>query len=261
MNTFAAVPGARAPDDPFFCAVTPLYQPIVRLRDGAVVAYEALSRGPRGTPLHGPRTLFATARTLGEEAALERVCWTAAVLNATRHRLWARDNVRLFLNLSPERILEPDFLAFVRRLVAGAAVDPRRVVIEITEDSLVRAHDRFLQALAPYRELGFGVAVDDVGTGVSDLRTVAEVRPDFVKVARQLVTGLDAHHGRYGVMQSLALLSGALGCTLIAEGVETAEELDVLRALGVHCGQGYLIGRPSATPQEPLAVLPLALSA
>jgi EAL domain-containing protein (putative c-di-GMP-specific phosphodiesterase class I) len=250
-----------AADETFFCAVTPYYQPIVRTGDLSLLAYEALSRGPRDTPLHGARTLFATARTLGQEAALERVCWTAALLNATRHRLWSRDGALLFLNLSPERIVEPQFLAFVRRLVGEAMLDPRRVVIEVTEDSLLRAHDRFLGALAPYREMGFGVAVDDVGSGVSDLRTIAEVRPGFVKVARELAAGVDRHAGRRMVVQSMVALTRALGATLVVEGVETYEELEVLREMGVDCVQGYLLGRPSARLTAPVLPMPLAPAA
>ena len=249
------------PDEAFFCAVTPYYQPIVRAGDGSLVAYEALSRGPQDTPLHGARTLFATARTLGQEAALERVCWTAALLNATRHRLWTHDGALLFLNLSPERIVEPQFLAFVRRLVGETMLDPRRVVIEVTEDSLLRAHERFLDALAPYREMGFGVAVDDVGSGVSDLRTIAEVRPGFVKVARELATGVHRHAGRRMVVQSMVTLTRALGATLVVEGVETPAELDVLREMGVDCVQGYLLGRPSARPVAPTLPVPLAPAA
>lgn len=248
-------------DAGFFCAVTPYYQPIVRTADLSVLAYEALSRGPRDTPLHLARTLFATARTLGEEAALERVCWTAALLNATRHRLWMHDGVLLFLNLSPERIVEPGFLAFVRRLVDEAALDPARMVIELTEDSLLRPHGHFGEALAPYRELGFGVAVDDVGTGRSDLHTLAEVRPEFVKLACELVSDVHLHRGRRMVVQSMVALAGALGATLVAEGVETYEELDVLREVGVECVQGYLLGRPSAAPSAPSLPRSLALSA
>lgn len=252
---------ASAADAGFFCAVTPYYQPIVRTADLSVLAYEALSRGPLDTPLHGARTLFATARTLGEEAALERVCWTAALLNATRHRLWMRGGVQLFLNLSPERIVEPGFLAFVRRLVAEAALDPARMVIELTEDSLLRPHGHFREALAPYREMGFKVAVDDVGTGCSDLHTLAEVRPEYVKLARELVTDLHLHAGRRMVVQSMVALAAALGATLVAEGVELYAELAVLRELGVDCVQGYLLGRPSAVPAAPVPAEPLALSA
>jgi EAL domain-containing protein (putative c-di-GMP-specific phosphodiesterase class I) len=256
----AALP-PPAGDAGFFCPVTPYYQPIVRTGDLSVIGYEALSRGPTDTPLHGARTLFATARTLGEEAALERVCWTAALLNATRHRLWMRDGVRLFLNLSPERIVEPAFLAFVHRLVDDAALDPARVVIELTEDSLVRPHGHFQEALAPYRELGFSVAVDDVGTGCSDLHTLAELRPEFVKLARELVSDVHRHAGRRMVVQSMVTLAAALGATLVAEGVELYAELAVLRELGVDCVQGFLLGRPETAPFAPRSEDALARTA
>jgi len=254
-------PSVSAADPGFFCAVTPYYQPIVRTGDLSVLAYEALSRGPLDSPLHGARTLFATARTLGEEPALERVCWTAALLNATRHRLWMRGATRLFLNLSPERIVEPAFLTFVRRLMDEAALDPTRIVIELTEDSLLRPASHFREALAPYRALGFGVAVDDVGTGCSDLHALAEIRPEYVKLARELVTDVHLHAGRRMVVQSMVVLARALGATLIAEGVELYAELTALRELGVDCVQGYLLGRPEAIPATPVPAGSFALSA
>jgi len=109
--------------------------------------------------------------------------------------------------------------------------------------------------------MGFKVAVDDVGTGCSDLHTLAEVRPEYVKLARELVTDLHLHAGRRMVVQSMVALTRALGATLVAEGVELYAELAVLRELGVDCVQGYLLGRPSAVPAAPVPAEPLALSA
>jgi EAL domain-containing protein (putative c-di-GMP-specific phosphodiesterase class I) len=99
--------------------------------------------------------------------------------------------------------------------------------------------------------MGFGMAVDDVGSGVSDLQIVAELRPDYVKVARELARGLHLHDGRRSVVEALAGLTSAMGSRLIVEGVETHEELDALRRMGVDCAQGYLLGLPS--PELPRA--------
>ena len=236
----------RVPEPAFFCTVTPFYQPIVAADTFEVVGYEALARGPQDSPLHAARTLFATAGGLGELPALERVCWTTALLNATRHGLWRRPGALLFLNLSPDRIADPEFLDFAGRLVRDAGVPVHRVVVEVTEQSRLRSDAGFLRALMKYRELGFQIALDDVGTGYSDLQVLAEVRPDFLKVALELVRGVHAHTGRRQVVGSLIALGHAMGATVIVEGVETAEELAAVRALGADCVQGHLVARPSA---------------
>lgn len=239
-------PSAPPAADPgFFCAVTPFYQPIVRADDLGVVGYEALARGPQGSPLHPARVLFAAAGGLGELARLERVCWTASILNATRHGLWQRPGELLFLNLSAERVGDPAFLSFARQAVHGAGVPAGRIVLEVTEESRLRTERGFLDALRRYREIGFRIALDDVGTGHADLQVLAEVRPDFLKVAMELVRGVDAHAGRRQVVGSLVALGRAMGSTVVVEGVETAAELAAVRALGADCVQGHVVARPS----------------
>lgn len=241
----AAVAEPTAPAG-FFCAVTPLFQPIVHLPSGQVIAHEALSRGPEGTPLYDARTLFATARIMGELASLERVCWTAAVLGARRSGVWKQGGADLFLNLSPERMQEPAFLDFVKRLVSDAGVDPARLVVEVTEQSGARDHDGFLRAVDAFRSLGFRVAVDDLGVGYADLCAVAEVRPEFLKVDQRLVQGVQAHRGKLDVLHALAALGRAMGSVVIAEGVETADELEAVRGVGIEYVQGFFTARPEA---------------
>jgi EAL domain-containing protein (putative c-di-GMP-specific phosphodiesterase class I) len=242
----------------FFCTVTPFYQPIVSADGFGVIGYEALARGPLDSPLHSARTLFATANGLGEMAALERVCWTTALLNATRLGLWRRPDTLLFLNLSAERIREPEFFDFARRVVAETGVPVNRLVLEVTEESRMRSDPGFLRALMRYREMGFQIALDDVGTGYSDLRVLAEVRPDFLKIALELVRGVHAHTGRRQVVHSLVMLGHAMGSTVIVEGVETSEELAAVRALGADCVQGHLMAKPGAG--LPAVVLPDTLA-
>jgi EAL domain-containing protein (putative c-di-GMP-specific phosphodiesterase class I) len=230
----------------FFCSITPFFQPIVHMGTRRTLGYEALSRGPHGTPLFAAKTLFATARSMGELPALERVCWTVAVLAARRAGLWHRDDAKLFLNLSPERLLEPGFVEFARRLVHDAGVDPTRMVVEVTEDSVARDHGAFLRAAESLRSLGFGIAVDDLGVGYADLCAVAELRPDYLKVDQRLVRGVHSHAGRLHVLTALAALGRATGATVIAEGVEVAEELAAVRALGIEYVQGFYLAEPSA---------------
>lgn len=231
-------------DAGFFCTVTTFFQPIVRAGDLVPVGFEALARGPQGSPLHPARVLFATATGLGELERLERVCWTSAILGATRHHLWRRPDELLFLNLSPDRIGDPGFLRFTRELLAATGISAGRMVLEVTEDSRLRTEPGFTRALLGYRELGFRIALDDVGAGYSDLRVLAEIRPDFLKVAMELVRGVDGHSGRRHVVASLVALGHAMGSQVVVEGVETEAELAAVRALGADCVQGHLVARP-----------------
>ena len=241
-----AIAPAPEPEPAFFCAVTTYFQPIVRASDLMPVGYEALARGPQDSPLHPARVLFATAAGLGETERLERVCWTNAILGATRNRLWSYPGEYLFLNLSPERVGDPTFFHFVQRLLADTGIPADRVVLEVTEESRLRTGEDFLRALLRYRDLGFRIALDDVGAGYSDLQALAEIRPDFLKVAMALVRGVDGHHGRRHVVGALVMLGHAMGSQVVVEGVETEAELEAARALGVDCIQGHLIGRPAA---------------
>jgi EAL domain-containing protein (putative c-di-GMP-specific phosphodiesterase class I) len=228
-----------------FCSVTPFFQPIVKMDGREVIGYEALSRGPHGTPLFAARTLFATARSMGELPALERACWTAALLAAHRAGIWKRESAKLFLNLSPERMQEAEFVAFARRLIDDTGVDPRRIVVEVTEDSGSRDHARFLKAADAFRAIGFGIAVDDLGAGYADLCAVAELRPDYLKIDRRLIRGVHAHVGRQHVLTALVALARATGATAIAEGIELPEEMDAVRAAGIEYVQGFLLAPPA----------------
>jgi EAL domain-containing protein (putative c-di-GMP-specific phosphodiesterase class I) len=222
-----------------------LYQPIVQLVDGGVVAHEALTRGPAGSPLECPRRLFAAAAEQGCEPALDAACRSAALRRATEAGWAAGADGPLFLNARPGALADPAFLPGLERAVAAVGRAPRDVVLELSEAERLDGGGDLHRHLAACRAAGFWIALDDAGAGQCGLQAIVEVMPDVVKVDRALVSGMDAHRGRRAAVAALAGLARELGIVLVAEGIETEGELRVARELGVPLGQGFLLGRPA----------------
>ena len=148
-------------------------------------------------------------------------------------------NALLFVNISPAAPLaEPDLLALRDQM-------PERIVIEITEQQAVADYAQVQQDLLPWLSRNVRLAIDDAGAGHSSLRHVIELLPDYVKIDRSLISGIDADRNRTALLHSLVTFAHEVGITVVAEGVETAGELEVVRDAGVDLGQGYLFARPS----------------
>ncbi len=245
--TVADVLGARG--------VRSVFQPIVDLDSGAVVAYEALARGPLG-PLQRPDRLFAAARAEGLLAELDQACRAAAFRGALASGLLAP--LTLFVNVEPE-VLDS---APLEELLALAQDAPGelRVVVEITERALAARPAELLRTVARVRELGWGVALDDVGAEVMSLAFMPLLQPDVVKLDLRLVQdrpGADVAE----IMNAVNAYAEASGATVLAEGIEDERHLHMARALGAHLGQGWLFGRPGPAPVPGLPTGELRLPA
>ena len=230
-----------------------VFQPIVDLDTGAVVAYEALARGPEGA-LERPDELFAAARAAGRLAELDGACRTAAFRGAVGAGLVAPLSV--FVNVEPE-VLDT---APLDELLAIAEQAPGRlqVVLEITERALAARPAELLRTVERVRSVGWGIAVDDVGAESLSLAFLPLLRPDVVKLDLRLV------QERPGpaiaeIMNAVNAYAERTGGLVLAEGIETDRHLATARALGATLGQGWLFGRPAAEPvaDRPVAALTL----
>ena len=233
-------------------AIQALFQPII---DGAVhrpIGHEALARGPVDSALHWPDAMFAAAHKAGQCQELERACVSAALRDFAALQIEGR----LFLNVLPQTLLSwPGFPVWFEERLSRLELDPHNIVIELTEHGLTPDQVRLIRAVAPLRQLGCDIALDDLGAGASGLKTWSAVRPEYVKVDRYFVSGIEHDPVRAEILRSVVDMARAIGCQVIAEGVENAEQCTLALELGVDHVQGFLLGRPQAVPRLDTAAL------
>ena len=223
-----------------------VYQPVVALGDGGRTGVEALARfGADGTGAPGP--WFDDARAAGVTGELELAAATMALASAP-----ATDGF-LALNFSATTICSPGF----SRLLEPH--DPTGLVVEVSEHEQIADYAVVLEALRPWRRQGLRVAVDDAGAGFASLRHVVLLAPDLIKLDLSLVRGIDADPTRQALAAALTTFARSAGAQVVAEGVETVQERDVLAASGVTLGQGWLFG--AGVPADRLAAVPAPRSA
>ena len=222
----------------------PVYQPIVSLGTGRVVAHEALLRGRVDGAEVGGGDLFFLAEAAGWLPQLDRVAREAAIAGAAD---WI-GGADLYVNFSPAAVFRPAVdLAGTERVADRAGLAPAQLVFEVVAEHALADRGHLLAVLEHHRSLGWRVALDDVGVGWSSLALVNSVRPDVVKLGRELVTRL-AEPGPNAVARALAESAHAHGAVVVAEGVEDEPMADQARAIGADLGQGWWFGRP-ARPQ------------
>jgi EAL domain-containing protein (putative c-di-GMP-specific phosphodiesterase class I) len=220
-------------------AVSSVFQPIVDLDRHEIVAYEALARGPVGE-LQSPAALFAEARRTGNLARLDHLCRAAAFSGALDIGLLAPQT--LFVNVEPEVVdtapLE-SLLALSEEAPGGL-----RVVLEITERALAARPAELLRTVARIREVGWGVALDDVGAHPASLTFMPLLQPDVIKLDLSLVQRRPDRTVAE-IMNAVNAHAEATGAVILAEGIETHAHVDIARSLGARLGQGWLLGRPT----------------
>jgi EAL domain-containing protein (putative c-di-GMP-specific phosphodiesterase class I) len=219
----------------------PVFQPVFDLATGEMIGLEALSRGPRGSELESGEALFSLAERTEMLLPLERICRAQALEAAST----VGKDFKIFLNLSPAAVSDPEFLGplFLDQ-VAEQGLSPDHIVLEITERTYVVYQELFREVLARFRQQDFRIAVDDVGTGYSSLASLADIEPDYLKFDTVFVRGIDSHPTKQDLLEALLSFARKMNTQVIAEGIESEEELKTLRALRVPFGQGFLLCRP-----------------
>ncbi|SFB04085.1 EAL domain, c-di-GMP-specific phosphodiesterase class I (or its enzymatically inactive variant) [Azotobacter beijerinckii] len=226
-----------------------LFQPILSLSERRIHGYEALTRGPSNGPLHAPLPLFGAARHAGRLSELEALCRKTACQRFRERGLAGR----LFLNVSPEVLLEPEHRSGrTLQLLRQLGIAPQQVVIELTEHSPIEDFALLDAALRHYRAMGFSIALDDLGAGYASLRLWSELRPDYVKIDRHFIDGIDRDPLKREFVDSLLRMARASNARIVAEGIERPEELATLAEMGVDLLQGYLFARPAEHPDADL---------
>jgi len=223
----------RILDDPDTLAS--VFQPIVELASGRLVAHELLTRFADGTP---PDLMFSLAARAGLGAELEQVAIARALAEIRRVGV----ATPVWVNVSPAALrssrLRSTLLDF----------DPAQLVVEITEHAVVDSYETLSEDLAPLRERGVRIAVDDAGAGFASMQHVLRLRPDIIKLDGGLIRGIAGDPVRQALTSSLVSFGRSIGSQILAEAVETPSELNTLHRLGVELAQGFLLARPGALP-------------
>jgi len=219
------------------------FQPILETRSGEVFGFEALARIPNSSCFSNIADLFPFAEKIGQLYPIETLCRRQAI---TAFPTIARNKEMLFLNINPQVLIDPEFASgHTRKLLVEKGLSSSDVVLEITERSAIEDFSSYRDALDHYRNQGYLIALDDVGAGYSSLQSVAELHPDFLKIDRSLIQGVNADPIKWALLETFVSFSKRIGCRIIAEGVETAEEMRTVVQLGVDYVQGFFVARPT----------------
>jgi EAL domain-containing protein (putative c-di-GMP-specific phosphodiesterase class I) len=219
-----------------------VYEPIVDVQTRTVFGYEALARGPEGTDLHSPLALFAAAGEHDLVYELDCLCRASGLKGAIDFPA----ETKLFLNVLPTSIHDPNFAADqLIQTLEECRLSPQDVVFEISEQESIANFVHFREMSDRYRSLGFQFALDDTGSGYAGFEELIELQPEFIKIDRSMVSGVDQDPARQEVLSALLSVANKLGARVIGEGLDTLEELEMLGELGIHYGQGWLFGHPT----------------
>ncbi|MDP1665986.1 MAG: GGDEF domain-containing protein [Methylobacter sp.] len=232
--------------------LTPYFQPIVSLTQKRIMGYEALIRGPSDSPLHSPFNLFTTAERFNLSTRLEFLCREITIQRYADLGI----KEKLFINASPLVLLQPEFKkGETLRLLDHYGVNPHSVIIELTEHKPSDNYEIMRASAKHYRGMGFEIALDDLGAGYSGLRLWAELLPEYVKIDKHFIHGLDDDQIKLNFVRSIQSMAVSLNCNVIAEGIESEEEFKAIEKLGITHAQGYYFAKPTAIPAEKIDTL------
>jgi EAL domain-containing protein (putative c-di-GMP-specific phosphodiesterase class I) len=211
----------------------PVYQPIMELDTGRVISFEALSRFP-GDQAYTPDKWFADAWSVGLGMELELL----AVRTILKALTEIPPEVGLSINASPPTVTTSAFIHELGR-------EPDRITVELTENVDIDDVGGLRKALAPLSGAGGKTAIDDFGAGYANIEHILSVDPDWIKLDISLTERVDMDDGAHELAADLVTFGTSMGAGVIAEGIETVEELDALQEIGVRYGQGFHLGMPA----------------
>jgi len=225
--------------------ITPVYQPIIHLQSKTVYGYEALSRISRPGLIDNIEVLFAKSGEYGLASALEILCRKNSLSKIRELEIPGK----IFINVSPALFQASDHeRGITATLLEGLQIERSRIVFELTERTIIEDYELFMRGVAHYREQGYSIAIDDLGSGYAGLQILARLEPEYVKLSRFMIANIDHSSTKQALVECLASFCTKIGAQVIAEGIERPEELAYLHSIGVHFGQGYLFAKPSEMP-------------
>jgi diguanylate cyclase (GGDEF)-like protein len=224
-----------------------VFQPIINIQNGTILGHEGLIRGPEKTDLHSPLNLFKCAKTENRVCDLELVSLQIGLETFARH---SHSN-KIFINVSPECLLEfGDNKVISVGYIESLGLNPKDIVLELSESSPTFDYSELYSVIESYRNVGFQIALDDLGEGYSTLRLWSELRPEYVKIDKHFIHAINADPVKLQFVKSIQQIADNSSTKVIAEGVETEAELAIIRDLNIDFCQGYLLGHPMPEPLQ-----------
>lgn len=219
-----------------------VFQPIISLRTGDILGYEALTRGRTSSRYKNPEMLFEHAKKFNMLWDLEILCRENAIKAFSKYK----SDKLLFINVDPDVIKDEHFIkGFTKEVLNEYNINPMSIIFEITEKTSILNYETFNEVINYYKSQGYKIAIDDVGTGYSGLTTIANTRPYYIKLDMSLVAGVNRDNFKKAIIKSFVEFADSTNIKVIAEGIEDINDLNVLIEIGVHYAQGYLISRPA----------------
>ncbi|MBW2419770.1 MAG: EAL domain-containing protein [Deltaproteobacteria bacterium] len=223
-------------------SIISVYEPIVDVNSKTVFGYEALARGPENSGFHSAGEIFPAAEREDMVFELDCLCRESGLRGA----VGLPSGTKLFLNVMPTAIHDPSFRADrLIKTLEECELSPSDVVFEVSEQESIDNFSLFRETRDYYRSLGFQFALDDTGSGYAGLEALLEISPEFIKMDRNFVSGVDQDPARQDLLAALLTVAERTGARIVGEGLDTLEELDMLEELGIHFGQGWLFGHPT----------------
>jgi len=226
--------------------IRPLYQPLYTLSSGnpRLFAFECLSRGPLATNFETASVLFEYVRLKRQEALVDRICISTALENLPE----LAPDTKVCVNVHASTLArDSGFIDFLSRAVHTAGLSPMSVIVDVIQHAPAHDGDGFALAVKRLRDLGMAIALDDLGVGAANFKMLLDVSPDYMKIDPCIIDGCHDDAKRAAVIESLVQLASRLHSCVIAEGIETVDDLMIVQALGVTIVQGFLLAHPFST--------------
>lgn len=218
-----------------------VFQPIVSLKTGEIVSFEALSRITLESCTLNIEELFKIANTLEQSWKLDQLCRKCAIKASQQMPL----GKKLFINVDANILLDSDFVqGFTKEYLKKYHLDSNNIVFELSETTSIEDKHLFKQAVRHYRSQGFEIAIDDVGSGYSNLNRINHTQPEYIKLDKELIQDIHLNKDKRTMVEVMVNYCKAMHYKLIVEGIETKEELECLIQLGIEYGQGYYLKKP-----------------
>lgn len=225
---------------------TSYMQPIIDIHKLDIVAYELLMRPAQGRPPFQPYELFQVAQQTGLHSFLDRSARISAIQVSAMH---LRKGTKRFINFLPSSIYNPNYcLSHTFQAIEQLDQDPNDFVFEVVETEKITDVKHLKNIFEVYQRHGIQVALDDVGAGFATLEVMTELKPNFVKIDRELVSFCDQDQKKQQIITNIVQCAESFGASVLAEGIERGEELEFCKSEGITLGQGYLIGKPASMP-------------